>query len=256
MKVIDAEHFLISATLDKSLINEPGVYPYTLPIVQQLKTITFDPRVTFFIGENGAGKSTLLEALAIAYGFNPEGGSRNFNFSTKATHSSLHRALILTRGIIRPKDGFFLRAETFYNLATQIDTLDGGQGDKSRFMRGYGGKSLHGQSHGESFLSLLLHRFSGQGLYFLDEPEAALSPQRQLATLIRLHQLAESGSQFIIATHSPILMAYPQAKILLVTETGLQEVRYQDTEHYILTKDFLNDPDRMIKALLKDNSES
>ena len=175
------------------------------------------------LGENGSGKSTLLEAVALALGFNPEGGSRNFAFSTRDTHSGLHNYLRLHRGPYRPKDGFFLRAESFYNTATEVEELSQRSlsAPPEEFYRNYGGKSLHHQSHGESFLSLVHNRFRGQGIYLLDEPEAALSPARQLTLLAELHRLVQAGSQLVIATHSPLLMAYPQGEILLLGEGRL-----------------------------------
>jgi predicted ATPase len=217
-------------------------YPFSLPAVRHLEELDFHPRVTFFIGENGSGKSTLLEAIAVAFGFNPEGGSRNFNFGTRESHSELHRYLRLIKGIVRPRDGFFLRAESFFNVATEIDNLD--------VASSYGGVSLHEQSHGESFMALLMNRFGVEGLYLLDEPEAALSPQRQLSVLTRLHELTDDGSQFVIATHSPILMAYPEATIYNFSMEGIEQIAYTDTEHYRVTRDFLLRPERMLKILL------
>ena len=201
----------------------------------------FHDKVTFIVGENGTGKSTILEGIAVAYGFNPEGGTRNFNFSTNDTHSDLHKNLKLVKGVKRPNDGFFLRAESFYNMATNIDNT-GASGS-------YGGISLHSQSHGESFLSVIRNRFSGHGLYILDEPEAALSPSRQMSLLVFMDELIKQGSQFIIATHSPIIMAYPDS-IVYELNDGIKEVNYKDTEHYKITKAFLENPERMLKTLL------
>ena len=188
-------------------------YPFSLAAVRPLKTLKLHPAVTFFVGENGSGKSTLLEAIAVACGFNPEGGSKNFRFDTRASHSELHRYLRLSRGVRRPRDGFFLRAESFFNVATEIERLDSEPGLGPPIGPAYGQRPLHEQSHGESFLALLVKRFKGEGLYLLDEPEAALSPSRQLAVITRIHDLVQEHSQFIIATHSPILMAYPEAYI-------------------------------------------
>ncbi len=240
-------------------LNRDGVasfdrYPFDLEAVRPLDRITLHPRVTYFIGENGSGKSTLLEAIAVATGFNAEGGSTNFSFGTRETHSELHRHLVVGRGIKRPRTGFFLRAESFYNVATAIDTLDA-EGGGPPIIASYGGVSLHEQSHGESFLALMMNRFGPEGLYILDEPEAALSPQRQLAVLSRIHDLVRDGSQFIIATHSPILMAYPDATIYNCTPTGLTQIAYQDTEHYLVTRDFLSNPDRMLRILLGEGEE-
>ncbi len=224
-------------------------YPFCLPAVRHLHTLPLHPKVTFLVGENGSGKSTLLEAIAVAFGFNPEGGTKNFGFTTRASHSDLHEYLRLVRGIKRPRDGFFLRAESFFNLATEIERLDEEPGGP-RVINSYGGKSLHEQSHGESFWSLVMHRFGGNGFYILDEPEAALSPQRQLALLSRIHQLANDHSQFVIATHSPILMAYPDADIFHCSEAGLKRVHYEDTEHFQIMHDFVTNPQRMLDILL------
>lgn len=199
--------------------------------------------VTFFVGENGAGKSTLLEAIAIAAGFNAEGGSRNFSFSTRDTHSELYKNITLSRSAYRPKDGFFLRAESLYNAATYIDELD-----EPKISGCYGG-SLHNKSHGESFLAIIQNRFFGSGLYILDEPEAALSPARLLTLLGCIRKLEEDNSQFIIATHSPILMAYPNAEILRFSDSGIQPVGYRQTEHYQITKQFLDNPERMLNMI-------
>jgi predicted ATPase len=206
--------------------------------------------VTFIVGENGSGKSTLLEAIAVAVGFNAEGGTKNFHFSTRDSHSPLHNYLRIVRSHVRPRDGFFLRAESFFNVATNIEQLDSEPSFGPPVIDSYGGKSLHEQSHGESFLSLLIDRFGGNGLYILDEPEAALSPTRQLAVLSRMHQLVKESSQFIIATHSPILMAYPDALIYHLDSSGFSPVSYKDTEHYEVTKAFLDNPERMLRELL------
>ena len=216
--------------------------------------LLFDADVTFLVGENGAGKSTLLEGIAVACGFNAEGGTRNFSFATEETHSALCQYLTVARGRY-PKDGFFLRAESFYNVASYIDRLDGEPSFSPRLIDSYGGVSLHRQSHGESFLSLVQSRFGGMGLYLLDEPEAALSPSRQLSLLALLHDLVGRDSQLIIATHSPILMAYPNARIYQLDEAGIRAVEYRETEHYQLTKQFLENPERMLRYLLQENEE-
>ena len=176
-----------------------------------------------------------MEAIAVSSGFNAEGGTRNFNFSTNETHSCLYEQLRLVRGIRRPKDGFFLRAESFYNVATEIENVADG------VLKYYGDKSLHQQSHGESFLALLGHRLFGHGLYIFDEPEAALSPSRQMYMLCRMKQLAEQGSQFIISTHSPIVMSYPGAEIYEITDRGLEPTELEETSHFRLMKRFILD---------------
>lgn len=204
--------------------------------------LTFHPDVTFIIGENGTGKSTLLEGIATALGFNAEGGNKNVQFSSKDTHSPLHQYLKLVKSFATPKDGYFLRAESFYNVASYMDDVD--------YLGEYGGKSLHNQSHGEAFISLLNRKLKGNGLYILDEPEAALSPSSQLTALAIIHELVRVNSQLIIATHSPILMSYPKAKILQLTDSGIHEIAYKDTEHFKVSKDFLNNPDYMLGHLL------
>ena len=228
----------------------PDSYLSTIPAVTWLQSnhLELDAPVTFLVGENGSGKSTLLEAIAVACGFNPEGGTRNFSFSTCATHSQLGEYLTVARRRY-PRDGFFLRAESFYNVATNIDEMDEGPSFGPRLVDSYGGKSLHAQSHGESFLALVQNRFGGEGLYLLDEPEAALSPSRQLTLLGEIHRLVEQDSQFLVATHSPILMAYPGARIYQLDETGVQSIAYRETEHYQLTRRFLEDPERMLRYL-------
>ncbi len=244
--------FVRSIRLAREEVPTFDEYPFSLPAVRELFELAFHPAITFLVGENGSGKSTLLEAIAVATGFNAEGGSRNFAFSTRASHSDLYRYLRLSRGYKRPRDGYFLRAESFYNVASEIDRLDeepmGGPLIKSY----YGGDSLHAQSHGESFMALLSRRLKGPGLYLFDEPEAALSPSRQMAALVRLHDLVKKGAQFIIATHSPILMAYPNAQIFLLGGDTIRPVAYRETEHFTVTRDFLNNHERTLRALLED----
>lgn len=219
-----------------------------IPAIRALyRPLELTKKVTFLVGENGSGKSTLLEAVAVAYGFNAEGGSKNFNFSSRSTHSSLYEYIRIAKGIPFAKDGFFLRAESFYNIASNVDEMEE---ERSGIYHSYGGESLHAQSHGESFMALVENRFWGNGLYILDEPEAALSPARQLSLLVMLHELASRNSQFIIATHSPILMAYPDADIFVLDEHGIEKTMYEQTEHYFITKQFLNHPQRMLDELL------
>ena len=247
---MNARPYLREVSLKRDGIEGAGAYPFDIPAVRKLDRLQFHRDVTFLIGENGCGKSTLLEGIAVAWGFNPEGGSKNFHFSTRASHSELHQHLRLVKSPGRPKDGFFLRAESFFNVATSIDEIDADPAGGAPIIGAYGGRSLHEQSHGESFLALLLHRFRGRGLYILDEPEAALSPTRQLAVLCRMHQLVQAESQFIVATHSPIIMAYPGARILLLDADGFRAVRYEEIEHYAVTREFLSDPGHMLKQLL------
>jgi predicted ATPase len=243
-----AKHFLIEARLARDAVPSPESYPFNLPALRTFDRLTFHPKVTFLVGENGAGKSTLLEALAVGIGLNAEGGSRNFNFDTRASHSDLYKYLVLRRGIKRPRDSFFFRAESYFNLATEIERLDrepfGGA-----IAAAYGERPLHEQSHGESFLALVENRFFGQGLYLLDEPEAALSPTRQMTLLSVLHDLVVGGSQFIIATHSPILMAYPDAHIFSLDD-GLKRMKYEETEHFKVTTNFLLRTEQMLSILM------
>jgi predicted ATPase len=240
VKALDSKLFVVRAELGPSA---PRDYRLGVPAMRGFESIEFRKPVTFFAGENGSGKSTIIEALAVAAGFNEEGGSKNFRFETVRREEESDRPLFfhLTRSPRFPSDGYFLRAESFFNVATEIDRLG--------VTRGYGGVSLHEQSHGESFLALLMNRFLGDGLYILDEPEAALSPARQLALLARIHQLIQRGSQFLIATHSPIVMAYPNATILQLDD-GMREVAYEETDHYLVTRDFLNHRKKMLDELL------
>jgi predicted ATPase len=219
-------------------------YVFELAVVKKLDIMQLNKRVTFFTGENGTGKSTFLEAIAVSCGFNAEGGTKNFNFASKETHSHLYKYITVSKGVKKPNDGFFLRAESFYNAASYIDELG--------IIDSYGGKSLHNQSHGESFLSLVINRFGGNGLYILDEPEAALSPSSQFTLLAQINNLVKKNSQFIIATHSPILLGYPDADIFVFKDTGIEITPYQETEHYILTKQFLDNRERMLKYLFEE----
>ena len=241
--------FFEAVKLERDVVNSFEDYPFSIPSIRHLSRLEFHPAVTFFIGENGSGKSTLLEAIAVKAGFSAEGGDKQLKFGTHDTHSPLHDCLRLERSFGRPTDGFFLRAESFYNVASQLENMG------STF-HAYGGKSLHKQSHGESFLAVMKERLQGGGVYLFDEPEAALSPQRQLSVLTLMHRLIHHQSQLIIATHSPILLAYPQARIYQFAESGITEVKYTETEHYLITKDFLNGHERMLKILLDAEEEA
>ena len=240
--IMISTQYISRITLQRDKVESFDRYPFSLPAVRSLETLELHPKMTFFVGENGSGKSTLLEAIAVSMGFNPEGGTKNFNFGTRASHSVLDEYLRIAKGVKRPKDGFFLRAESFFNVATEIENLGV---DSS-----YGGRSLHEQSHGESFMTLMRERFRGHGLYILDEPEAALSPSRQLETLTRIHELVQQQSQFIIATHSPILMAYPDAAIFQCGRGGIGPIAYEDTEHFRITRDFLTHREKLLRVLL------
>ncbi|EKN66011.1 ABC transporter ATP-binding protein [Neobacillus bataviensis LMG 21833] len=241
--------YIRSMLLKRDEIPSFKKYPFNLPSLKTLDGLAFHPNVTFLIGENGMGKSTLLEGIAVALGFNPEGGSFNFNFSTYDSHSPLSDYLQLIKGIEKPQDGFFLRAESFYNVASNIEELDRQVGGRP-IIDSFGGVSLHEQSHGEAFFATFLHRFRGNGLYILDEPEAALSPLRQMSMLTRIHDLVNENSQFIIATHSPIIMAYPDAKIFEFSEEGIRECKLEETNHYLIMKQFFDDKNRMLHHLL------
>jgi predicted ATPase len=237
--------FIRAVTLVREKVESFDKYPFTIPSIRKLDTLELHPQVTFFVGENGSGKSTIVEAIAVAARFNAEGGSQNFSFATRRSESELHNALRLVRGVRRPKTGYFLRAESFFNVATEVDRVG------AEALQAHGGRSLHEQSHGESFLALVQNRFYPNGLYILDEPEAALSPQRQLSFLVSLDDLARrQNCQFIIATHSPIILAYPQATIYGLGPEGPTKVAYEDTEHYALTRDFLQNRDRYLRRLL------
>ncbi len=252
----DSTPFVRALYLVQERVQHTDKYPFTLPAVKALVSeVELHPNVTFFIGENGSGKSTLLEAIAVAAGFNAEGGSRNFRFSTRASESELHSWIRLVRGVRRPRDGFFLRAESYFNVGTEIERLDAEPSMAPPILPAFGGTSLHEQSHGESFFALLRHRFRGNGLYILDEPEAALSPARQLAFLARLDELVRLGSQFIVATHSPIIMGYPKARLLALSDRGIDAVQYEDTDHYRITRDFLNRRERVLDELLGTKSD-
>jgi predicted ATPase len=224
-------------------------YPFNVPVIRSLTELRLKSRVCFFVGENGTGKSTLLEAIASNYGFGPEGGNRNFsNDSSESNHSvePLARTLRLSFDN-RTGAGFFLRAESFFNIASRIDALG--------VSNPYDGRSLHSRSHGESFLALLEAKFRRNGLFLLDEPEAALSPQRQLAFLVLMHDVVHEykNAQFIISSHSPILLGYPEAQILCFDGPRIEETEYEQLASMQMVRRFLNDRDRFVRALFKEN---
>lgn len=235
--------------------SDTGRYPFTLPVVRRLARsagLALDPGLTFLVGDNGTGKSTLVEAIAVAAGFNPEGGSQSFRFATRATESSLGDQLVLRWGVRKPRTGFFLRAESYYNVASEIERLDQDPGSPP-LLPAYGGISPHERSHGQSFLDLVTHRFGPGGLYLLDEPEAALSPRGCMALVARIAELREQGCQFVVATHSPILLAVPDARILQIDGDGeIEQVGYDEAEPVALTRGFLAQPDRYLRHLLTD----
>ena len=233
-----------------------GSYLRGIPAIKHLireRELSFSAPVTFFVGENGSGKSTLTEAIAVCCGFNAEGGTKNFCFSTSATHSELWRCLGAVRGPRRENGGFFLRAESFYNVASDIDELDALPAASRKISESYGGGSLHARSHGESFMTLVETRFSDGGLYILDEPEAALSPSRLLSLLLEIKRLVGTGAQFIIATHSPMLMTFPGSEVLLFSGSGIARTDYRRTEHFALTRRFLSDPERFYAELFAED---
>jgi predicted ATPase len=225
-------------------------YPMNLAAFRGIRTLDLDPRMTIFVGENGSGKSTLVEAIAVAAGFNAEGGTINFNFETQSHRPELAKYIRLVRGTLRPRTGFFLRAESFFNVATEIERLDDAPSVAARIGPAYGPKPLHEISHGESFLSLAMHRFGAKGLYVLDEPEAAMSPFGCLALMRRFHDLSQQGSQFVIATHSPIFMAFPDALIYVLSEGGPHRSKWEDLNHVQVFKEFMNHKDAVIAELL------
>jgi predicted ATPase len=241
--------FIRSVALKRDLIESFDEYPFCLPAIKSIDSLELHPKVTYIVGENGTGKSTILESIAAAFGFNPEGGSINYMFSTVDSHSALYNYIRLVKGTKRPKDGFFLRAESYYNVASYVDELDRTTRGAIPLRESFGGKSLHEQSHGESFFALFKNRFRGNGLYILDEPEAALSPTRQMSFITRMHDLTEMESQFIIATHSPIIMAYPDSYIYEIGDS-IKRSRYEETEHYQIMKAFINNKDKMLKELM------
>lgn len=235
----DVSLYINKIALKRENINNFSEYPFCIDVIKDFNELKITSPVTFLVGENGIGKSTFIEALAVKLGLNPEGGTQNFMFSTRDTHSLLHEYLFVNTTYKRPKTKFFLRAESFYNVASEIDDLE---------VNGYGDRSLHAYSHGESFIQLIQNRFTGNGLYILDEPEAALSPIRQMTLLCLIHDLVKNGSQFIIATHSPILIAYINGEILDLNN-NFKTVKYEDTEVYQTYKMYLDNPYGMQKKL-------
>ena len=243
---INKKPYLQSAALRPDAVVDLEHYPFTIPAIRDFVHMDFHRDVTFFVGENGSGKSTMLEALAVGLGFGKDGGTRSVRITGVSDQvSGLHEHLRLGKSYKKPNDSYFLRAESFFNVASYMDEMP-------EYLGSYGGKSLHAQSHGEAFMATMLNKLRGQGLYLLDEPEAALSPSRQLAALSVIHQLVQDDSQLIIATHSPILLAYPHAKIYMFTGGGIHEVAYEDTEHYAVTRDFLNNYPRRLEQLFED----
>lgn len=239
--------FLRSVSLRRESIRSFDVYPFSIPAIKSLDEIEFKSMVTFFVGENGSGKSTLLEAIARQCGFNTAGGGRNNAYEVPAAESALADYIKLS-WMPKITNGFFLRAESFYHFASHIDDVD------DTGYRDYGGSSLHKQSHGESFLSLFHNRFRGKAIYLLDEPEAALSPSRQLAFLRILHDLDQRGNvQFIIATHSPILMGYPNSVLLSFDDSRIDEVDYEMTDHYQITRYFLQHREKVLADIFEDD---
>ncbi|HEL1595288.1 AAA family ATPase [Streptococcus suis] len=220
-----------------------------IPAIKSLDKLKLSAPVTFFVGENGSGKSTLLEAIAVSLGFNAEGGTINFNFSTKETHSSLYRHIKIIKGHKRPQNNFFLRAESFYNVASYLEEIYRREIFNGYNLDNYGGIP-HEHSHGQSFLGLVLNKFQPNGLYLLDEPEAALSPQNQLTFMARIHELSKAGCQFIIATHSPIIMSLPNSTVFEFKST-IEEINYKDSESYQITKLMLEDSERVFRNLLE-----
>ena len=232
--------FIKAIELKRDAPVSSGTYPFSIAAVRMLGHLRLHPGVTFFVGENGSGKSTLIEAIAVAAGFNAEGGSRNFHFATRSSESDLHSYLQLIRSVYRERTGYFLRAESVFNVATQIEKMDSDPDSSGpAIIDSFGGVSLHEQSHGEAFLAIAKNRFGRGGLYILDEPEAALSPARQIAFLKLINDLEKSGCQLVIATHSPILLAYPKCQIYRLDQHGIAPVKYEDTEIYRVTVDFL-----------------
>lgn len=224
-------------------------YPFCIPVIAGFTELEFTKSVTYIVGDNGSGKSTLLEAIAMLFGMNPEGGSKNFNFHTVETHSSLSDSLRAARASLNYNDTFFFRAESFYNVNSEIERL----GRDS--IACYGGKSLHQLSHGEGFMALIKHRLSGRGIYIFDEPEAALSFQNQLAFLCWIKQTVAQGAQIIISTHSPVVLSYPDASIFEIEDGRLVAKQYQECNVYRNLMAFMTNREGCLNelGLLQDN---
>ena len=234
--------FIRAACMDWDGVGKDS-YLWNIDAIAGVDRVDFESPVTCFVGENGSGKSTLLEAMAVSYGFNPEGGTKNYSFSTFDSHSELNRHMRLIKGPKKARWGYFLRAESFYNVATAEAAYSQSGGTPQH---------LHEKSHGESFLATVQNNFRGGGLYFLDEPEAALSPQRQLTLLREIHLCARAGAQFILVTHSPILLGLPGAAILSFDDGPLHPIAYEDTDSYQITSLFLSDRKRILRSLLEE----
>lgn len=238
---MNAKPYLQRINFKRELITSFEEYPFNIPSINSLFSMDFHPDVTFIVGENGAGKSTLIEGIALSLGFGIEGGTKNVTYRTHNNASSLFKYLTTVKSFKKPNDSYFLRAESFYNVATYMDEVG--------YLKNYGVSSLHECSHGEAFMATLTNKLKGTGLYIFDEPEAALSPTRQLAALSAINDLVIKNSQFIIATHSPILLAYPNAKIYQLDDSGIKSIKYEETEHFMVTKYFLNNHKEMTETL-------
>ena len=236
------ELLIQSLSMDWNRI-EQNSYLRKIDAIKNLEELVFEKPIAFLVGENGSGKSTLLEALAVAYGFNPEGGTKNYSFSTYDSHSRLHEAIKVSKGYRKAKWGYFLRAESFYNVATKEKEYEDFDHPSEKY---------HEKSHGESFLAVVQKQLKPNGLYLFDEPEAALSPQRQLTLLMEICSYAKQGSQFIIATHSPILLGIPGAQIISFDEGTVHNCEYEDTESYKVTEMFINNRDALLERLLSE----
>lgn len=236
------EQFIKRVSIDWNKVDEHS-YLREIKTLKLLREIEFNKAITIFAGENGSGKSTVLEAIAISYGFNPEGGTKNYLFSTYDSHSSLHKAIQVSRGYRKAKWGYFFRAESFYNVATKEEEYSD---------IAHPSKKYHQKSHGESFIALAQNQFRENGIYILDEPEAALSPQRQLTLLMDICECVKNGSQFIIATHSPILLGIPEAQIITFDDGKIRNCEYEETESYKVTEMFINNREQFLKKLLSD----